>query len=86
MLSHLFFIFVKLATNAILNKENYIILQEYIKCVLLLLTEVMSPTMNLISGTHDFCEKRKYAFNILPEYSIITLLNNVIQYNLMLTV
>ena len=28
--------------------------------------------MNLISGTHDFYERREYAFNILPEYSIIT--------------
>jgi hypothetical protein len=27
--------------------------------------------MNLISGTHDFCERREYAFNVLPEYSII---------------
>ena len=30
--------------------------------------------MNLISGTHDFCERREYAFNILLEYSIITFL------------
>jgi hypothetical protein len=28
--------------------------------------------MNLISGIHNFCERKKYAFNILPEYSIIT--------------
>jgi hypothetical protein len=28
--------------------------------------------MNLINGTHDFCERREYAFNVLPEYSIIT--------------
>ena len=28
--------------------------------------------MNLISGTHNFCEKKEYAFNVLPEYLIIT--------------
>jgi hypothetical protein len=28
--------------------------------------------MNLISGTHNFCEKREYAFNVLLEYSTIT--------------
>ena len=27
--------------------------------------------MNLISGTHDFCERREYAFNVLLEYNII---------------
>ena len=52
--------------------ENYIILLKYIKCVLLLFTEVMGPTMNLISRTHNFCERSKYAFNVLPEYNIIT--------------
>jgi hypothetical protein len=53
------------------KRENYIILREYIKCVLLPLTEVVGPTMNLISGTLHFCEKREYAFNVLPEYDII---------------
>jgi hypothetical protein len=28
--------------------------------------------MNLISGSHNFCERREYAFNVLLEYSIIT--------------
>ena len=28
--------------------------------------------MNLISRTHNFCERREYAFNVLPEYLIIT--------------
>ena len=28
--------------------------------------------MNLISWTHNFYERRKYTFNILREYSIIT--------------
>jgi hypothetical protein len=46
-------------------------LREYIKCVLPPLTEIMGPIMNLISGIHDFCEKRKYEFNVFPEYSII---------------
>ena len=27
--------------------------------------------MNLISGIHNFCERREYAFNVLSEYSII---------------
>ena len=53
------------------NRENYIIFREYIKCVLSPLTEMMGPTINLISGIHDFCEKREYAFNVLPKYSII---------------
>ena len=30
------------------------------------------PIMNLINGTYNFCERREYAFNVLPEYSIIT--------------
>jgi hypothetical protein len=34
-------------------------------------TEVVGLTMNLISGTHHFCERREYSFNILPEYDII---------------
>jgi hypothetical protein len=50
--------------------ENYIILQEHIKCILTPLTEVVNPTMNLISGTHYFCERREYAFNALLEYDI----------------
>ncbi len=28
--------------------------------------------MNLISRTHNLCERKEYAFNVLPEYSIIT--------------
>ena len=27
--------------------------------------------MNLISGTHHSCERREYAFMVLPEYTII---------------
>ena len=46
--------------------------REYIKCVFLPLTEVMGPIMNLISEIHNFCERREYAFNVLPEYIIIT--------------
>ena len=45
---------------------------KYIKFVLLPLTEVVGPIMNLISGTHNFYKRREYAFNILPKYSIIT--------------
>ncbi len=44
---------------------------EYIKCVLLPLTEVVDLTMNLISRTHYFYEKREYVFNVLLEYYII---------------
>ena len=55
-----------------LKWENYIILREYIKYVFPPFTKVMGPTINLISRTHDFCEKKEYVFNILPEYSIIT--------------
>ena len=33
---------------------------------------VMDPIMNLISKIINLCEKRKYTFNILPEYLIIT--------------
>ena len=51
--------------------DNYIILREYIKCVLPPLTEVVGPIMNLISGTYHFCEKKEYAFNILSEYDTI---------------
>ncbi len=51
--------------------ENYIILREYIKCVLPPLTEVVGLTMNLINGTYHFCERREYAFNVLLEYDII---------------
>jgi hypothetical protein len=53
------------------KRENYIILQEYIKYVLPHLTEVVVPTMNLINRTHHFCKRREYAFNVLPEYDII---------------
>jgi hypothetical protein len=44
----------------------------YIKCVLPPLTEMVGPIINLISGTHNFYERREYAFNVLPEYLIIT--------------
>ena len=33
---------------------------------------MVDPTMYLISRTHHLCESRKYAFNVLSEYSIIT--------------
>jgi hypothetical protein len=55
------------------SQENYIIFREYIKCVFPPLTEVVDPIMNLISGTHDFYERKKYAFNVLSEYNIIIL-------------
>ena len=29
--------------------------------------------VNLISKIHNFCEKKKYIFNVLPKYLIITL-------------
>ena len=33
----------------------------------------MDPTMNLISGTHYSCERKKYAFIVLRKYIIIFL-------------
>ena len=51
-------------------KENYQVLREYIKCVLPPLTEVVGPIINLINETYNFCERREYAFNVLPEYNI----------------
>ena len=33
--------------------------------------------MNLINETHDFYEKNKYAFNVLPEYNIITRVRDI---------
>ena len=33
---------------------------------------MMDPTMNLIRKTHHSCERRKYAFMILREYTIIS--------------
>ena len=33
---------------------------------------MVSPNMNLISGTHHSCERRKYAFMVLREYTIIS--------------
>jgi hypothetical protein len=42
-------------------------------CILPSLIEVVGPIMDLISGTHHFYEKMEYAFNVLPEYSIITM-------------
>ena len=47
--------------------ENYIILREYIKCVLPPLIEMVGFTMNLISDTHYFCERREYAFFFLDK-------------------
>ena len=64
-------IFSMSAPSILRLMENYIILREYTKCVLPPLTEVVGPTMNLISGTHHFCERKEYAFNILLEYDII---------------
>ena len=32
--------------------------------------------MNLISGTHHLCERREYAFIILREYTIISLISD----------
>ncbi len=52
--------------------ENYIIFRKYIKYVLFPFTEVVDPTIILINGIHDFCERREYAFNVLQKYSIIT--------------
>ena len=43
------------------------------KCILPSLTEVMGLTMNSISETHHFYERREYAFNVLLEYDIIEL-------------
>ena len=36
------------------------------------LAEIMDLVMNLINWTHNFCEMRKYVFNIFLEYNIIT--------------
>ena len=58
-------------TQIICITENYIIFWEYIKYVFPSLIEVMGPIMNLISRTYHFCEKKKYAFNILPKHDII---------------
>ena len=63
---------IKQHTTPSIAKKNYIIFWEYIKCVLLPLIEVMGPNINLIRETHDFCERKEYAFNVLSEYSIIT--------------
>jgi hypothetical protein len=38
----------------------------------------MGSIMNLISETHHLCERREYAFNVLPEYSIITRKSHII--------
>ena len=32
----------------------------------------MGSTMNLISETHNLCERREYAFMVLREYTIIS--------------
>jgi hypothetical protein len=53
--------------------ENYIIFRKHIKCIFSPFTEVVGLTINLISETHDFCERREYAFNVFSEYNIITL-------------
>jgi hypothetical protein len=31
----------------------------------------VGPTMNLISRTYHFCERREYKFNVLLKYDII---------------
>ena len=51
------------------SQENYIIFREYIKYLFPPITEVVDPIMNLISGTHDFCKRKKYAFNIYELHS-----------------
>ena len=38
--------------------------------MLLSLTWMVGPTMNLISGTHHLCERREYTFMVLQEYTI----------------
>ena len=58
--------------SSIWIKLEFELNNKYIKCVLLLLTKVIGPIMNLISGIHDFCERKEYTFNILLEYNIIT--------------
>ena len=35
----------------------------------------MGLTMNLISGTHHLCERRKYVFMVLRKYTIIFHIN-----------
>ena len=59
------------------ERENYIVFRECIKCILHHFTEMVGPTMNLINETHDFYEKNKYAFNVLPEYNIITRVRDI---------
>ena len=49
---------------------NNIIFWEYVKCVLSSLTEVVGATNYIYGGTHHFCKRREYTFNILPEYYI----------------
>ena len=48
--------------------ENYIIFREHIKYVFFPLTEMVDFTINLIN---EIYQRRKYTFNILPEYNII---------------
>ena len=56
----------------VIEKENYQVFREYIKCILPPLTKMMGPIMILINGTHNFCERREYVFNVLRQYLIIT--------------
>ena len=57
--------------HLISNTENYWILREYYKYVLPLLTWIVRPIINLISGTIVTWERRAQ-FMVLWEYSIIT--------------
>ncbi len=59
------------------ERENYIVFRECIKCILHPFTEIVGSIMNLINGTHDFYEKKKYAFNVLSEYNIITCVRDI---------
>ena len=71
-----------------LNSYSYIIaitlqgLLQRTKCILnvysLLLHKWWVPLYILINETHHLCDKKKYAFNVLPKYSIITHLKGYI--------
>ena len=67
LISHLSYFF----SHVILVELGKLLSREYIKCVHLPLIEVVGPIMNLISRIHNFCGRREYAFNVLPEYLII---------------
>ena len=53
--------------------DNYWVLSEYHKCVLSHSHIIVNSTNKIYDGTHNLCERREYAFMILPEYSIIFL-------------